>query len=108
MTTQIPTSWMELLSRRFRNVSDEYGPHSQAVASAFAVLDKLEWLAHVCEPVNAGTIVVVRSWEEALTIFDKDRRYNANGVSRRPASASMPCSSASPNGSPGGRRRAKT
>lgn len=84
MTTQTPTSWTELLSRRFRNVSDEYGPHSQAVASAFAVLDKMEWLQHVGEPVNSGTIVVVRSWEEALTIFGNDRRYNANGVLKAP------------------------
>lgn len=84
MTTQASTSWTGLLSRRFRNVSDEYGPHSQAVASAFAVLDKMEWLQHVGEPVNADTIVVVRPWDEALTIFGKDRRYNANGVLEAP------------------------
>lgn len=84
MTTQAPTSWTELLSRRFRNVSDEYGPHSQAVASAFAVLDKMEWLQHVGAPVNSRTVAVVRSWDEALTIFGTDRRYNANGVLEAP------------------------
>jgi len=92
MTPPIQTPWTVLLSRRFRNVAEEYGPHSQAVASAFAVLDKMEWLEHVGEPcleraggpVSDAGITIVRSWEEALTIFDEDSRYNANGVLEAP------------------------
>jgi hypothetical protein len=92
MTPSTQTSWTELLSRRFSNVKAEYGPHSQAVASAFAVLDKIEWLEHVGEPwlervddtATETSIVIVRSWDEALTIFGRDSRYNANGVLEAP------------------------
>jgi hypothetical protein len=92
MMPSIQIPWTDLLSRRFRNVNEEYGPHSQAVASALAVLDKTEWLEHVgepwlervSEPLHDTGVTVVRSWEEALTIFGKDRRYNANGVLEGP------------------------
>lgn len=80
MTTHTRTPWTELLSRRFSDVTDEYGPHSQAAVSAFVVLDKIEWLQRVGEPVMDNGIVIVQSWEDALTIFGEDRRYNANGV----------------------------
>src|ERR1044071_3334752 len=89
------TPWSGLLSRRFSNVKDEYGPHSQAVASALAVLDKTQWLEHVGEPWLErsdeldGGVTVVRSWEEALTIFGAYDRYNVNGILENPASASM-------------------
>jgi hypothetical protein len=91
MTPAIQTPWAVLLSRRFRNVDEEYGPQSQTVASALSVLDKTEWLQHVGEPwlervgepMTTG-VTVVRSWEEALTIFGKDRRYNANGILEMP------------------------
>lgn len=92
MTPSTLTPWSVLLSRRFTNVKDEYGPHSQVVASALMVLDKTEWLEHVGEPwlertdelAPDGGIAVVRSWEEALTIFGAYDRYNANGILEKP------------------------
>lgn len=86
MTTQTrtPTPWTELLSQHFNDVTDEYGPHSQAVVSAFAVLNKTEWLQRVGEPVDNSGIALVRTWEEALTIFGEGPLYNANGVLQGP------------------------
>lgn len=83
MTTTTRTPWIDLLSRRFSDVTDEYGPHSHAVVCAFAILDKIEWFEHVGEPIDGG-IAVIKTWEEALTIFGEDRRYNANGVLEAP------------------------
>lgn len=81
MTPQTPVPWTELLSRRFRDITDEYGPHSHEVVSAFMALDKTQWLQRVGEPVENSRIVVIHSWDEALTIFaSDDHRYNANGV----------------------------
>ena len=64
-------------------MSDEYGPHSQAVVSAFVVLDKIGCFERVGEPIINNDIVIVHSWEEALTIFTEDR-YNVNGVLQAP------------------------
>ena len=83
-STLIP--WTMLLSRRFNNVRDQYGPHSQAVASAFSVLEKTAWLQQVgmswleAEGSRSTEIALVHSWDEALTIFGNHPRYNANGV----------------------------
>ncbi len=77
-------SWEELLSPRLGQVTNLYGPHSQSVFSAFAVICDIEWLEHVGDPVTDSGIVVVQSWEDALIIFGGDRRYNANGVLRAP------------------------
>jgi hypothetical protein len=79
-----PIPWTELLSRRFDNVSDEYGPNSQEVASAFWVLSKTKWTEHAGEPISDEGITVVRSWDDALKILDRDlqtrdARYNAMG-----------------------------
>jgi len=79
-----PTPWMELLSRQFSNVHDEYGPNSQEVASAFWVLSRIKWLEHVGEPLNDDTITVVHSWNDALKIINRDLatrdpRYNIAG-----------------------------
>src|SRR5512140_1046259 len=67
---------------------DEYGPNSQAVASAFMTLDKMRWLEEVGTPWQANGslhgVAIVRSWDEALAIFDEDLRYNANGVLEAP------------------------
>lgn len=86
--------WTDMLSRHFSNVHDEYGPNSQLVASALVVLDKTRWLKRVGEPwleqvdasLDGDSVTVIRSWEEALTIFDEDSRYNANGVLEAPCS----------------------
>jgi hypothetical protein len=84
--TLIP--WMELLSKRWSNVRDEYGPNSQAVSSAFMALDKARWLERVGTLWQEGacltSVAIVRSWDEALTIFGEDLRYNANGVLEAP------------------------
>ena len=94
--TLIPTPWTDLLSQRFREVSEEYGPNSHAVVSALEALDETRWLERVGKPwlendgaIRATRVLVVRSWEEALTNFGKehrydDRRYNANGVLQAP------------------------
>lgn len=47
------TRWTKLLSKRWSNVCDEYGPNSQAVASAFVALDKARWLEGVENPSHA-------------------------------------------------------
>ena len=79
MTTQTPTPWTKLLSRRFRDVTDQYGPHTHAVFCVFAMLDKITWFKSVGQPVIDSGIAIVRSWDEALTIFT-EARYNCNGV----------------------------
>lgn len=87
MTSPTLTPWTELLSKRWSNVCDEYGPNSQAVASAFMTLDKTRWLEEVGRPWQERVIsdvTIVRSWDEALTIFAEDIRYNANGVLEAP------------------------
>src|ERR1044071_450856 len=87
MTSPTLIPWTELLSRRWSNVRDEYGPNSQAVASAFMTLDKTRWLEEVGRPWQERAIsdvTIVRSWDEALTIFAEDIQYNANGVLEAP------------------------
>src|SRR5882724_6431407 len=86
MVTSMPTSWMGLLSRRFRDVNEEYGPHSQTVASAFVSLGEIPWLEHIGEPVEDSHMMAVHSWDEALTIFDDEVRYNVNGLLQAPCS----------------------
>ena len=81
--TRAPTPWTELLSERFSDVGDEYGPHSHEAVCAFMILEDIEWLQRVGEPVTNNGIAIVRSWDEALTIFAEDR-YNCNGVLQAP------------------------
>jgi hypothetical protein len=81
-STRIP--WTELLSRRFDNVGDEYGPNSQEVAWAFWVLSKTKWTEHAGELLSDDGITIVHSWDDALKILDRDlqthdHRYNAMG-----------------------------
>lgn len=85
MPSILPT-WTDLLSQRFSNVHEEYGPNSQMVASALVVLDNTRWLKRVGEPLGGDGVMIVRSWDEALTIFDEDFRYNANGILDAPCS----------------------
>jgi len=77
------TPWMELLGRRFRDVGEQYGPNSQMVASAFAALSEVPWLERVGASFDGGGVSIVRSWDDALRIFD-DESYNANGVLQAP------------------------
>jgi len=80
---------------RLADSNEEYGPNSQAVASAFVALSKTPWLEHVGEPWlehvgapldNNNDVIVVHSWDEALAIFDDDLRYNVNGLLQAPCS----------------------
>jgi hypothetical protein len=91
MISSMLRPWTDLLSQRFSNVHDEYGPNSQAVASALATLDETQWLQRVGEPLpelmgklNGQGVILVKSWQEALTIFGEDLRYNANGILAAP------------------------
>lgn len=84
MMTLIPASWTALLSQHFHDVSDEYGPNTQAVASAFAILSKTPWLEHGGESMDDKRVTVVHAWSDVLTIFQGDQRYNVNGVLRAP------------------------
>lgn len=83
-TKRVP--WQDLLSKQFSNISDQYGPNSQAVASAMLVLRDISWFEHVGQPWLESTqgpldpVHIVKSWDEALKIFDDVPRYNANGV----------------------------
>lgn len=83
MSNQL-TPWSDLLSGRFSNVSDEFGPASQSIVSALTVINKTRWLQRVGEPVlgcaESSRLTIVQSWDEALTIFGDDNRFNANGV----------------------------
>lgn len=94
--TPLPTPWTDLLSRRTTNIKEAYGPNSRDVIAAFGALCDAAWLEHVgeswLERVGAhpeidaviDRVAVVRSWEQALTIFDEDPRYNINGLLQAP------------------------
>lgn len=97
MATSKLISWTKLLSRRFSDVADEYGPNSHAIVCALEAMGDTRWLQRVGEPwldmsgesSDENRVMVVRSWEEALTIFGTesrydDSRYNVNGVLQAP------------------------
>jgi len=77
-------SWTDLLSQHFRDVSDEYGPNSQAVASALVILSKTPWLERSGEPLDDNKVTVVQSWDDALVIFKEDPQYNLVGLLEAP------------------------
>jgi len=82
MPASTPTPWTELLSQRFGDITDEYGPHSQTVASAFATFSETRWLSRRGEFIGHVGVTRVETWSDALTIFREDGRYNVNGVLR--------------------------
>lgn len=90
--TPTPTPWTDLLSRRITNINEAYGPNSREVIAAFGALSEAAWLEHVGEPwmervgdhSDGDRVIVVRSWDQALTIFDEAPRYNINGLLQAP------------------------
>ena len=60
LSTLIP--WTDLLSHRFDDVREEYGPNSHAVVSALEALDETRWLERVGKPwlENDGAIRATR------------------------------------------------
>jgi hypothetical protein len=92
MSPSTHTTWSVLLSRRFTNVQEQYGPNSQIVASALMTLDKTQWLQHVGEPwlehvgEPSSEVTLVRSWDQALTIFGNYPQCNVNGILVAPCS----------------------
>jgi len=78
--------WHDLLSRD-QSSSDEYGPSSQAVISAFDALGNTEWLSHVGQPLPVDVnVVVMHSWDEALSVFDlPSNTYDVHGHLLQPA-----------------------
>ena len=70
-------AWQQLLGERWEGVQDEYGPHSQAVVSAFEALRGISWFNHVGEalpPEVDGEFV--SSWDAAIGAL----RRNEGGV----------------------------
>ena len=90
--TPMPTPWTDLLSRRVNNIKEAYGPNSRDVIGAFSALSETPWLERAGEPwpervdgrPDDGGVIVVHSWNEALTIFDDSLRYNINGLLQAP------------------------
>lgn len=81
------TPWTKLLSYRFDDVGDEFGPNSHEIVCALEALDEIEWLERAGDPLDDGRVVVVRSWEDALTVLYRDRgrgRYNVMGLLQAP------------------------
>src|ERR1041385_4602619 len=77
--TSTLTPWSDLLARPFRGGSDQYGPNSSIVMSAFGALSETPWLTRIGEPLEVEGIAIIKSWDEALSIFE-DSQYNLNGV----------------------------
>jgi hypothetical protein len=79
-------TWQELLGRQWEDVHDEYGPHSQAVVSAFDVLAQTRWFSRVGKRMRGSTATMVHSWQEALSIFEVDTGdYDISGHLNKPA-----------------------
>lgn len=81
------TPWTELLSHRFADVGDEYGPNSHEIVCALEAFDEIKWLARAGEPLEDGRVVVARSWEDALRILHAELgngRYNVMGLLQAP------------------------
>ena len=47
--------------------------------SAVDTLGALEWFSHVGEPLRDSRIVVVKTWQEALDIFERPDEYDVDG-----------------------------
>lgn len=81
-----PVRWQELLAARIRHTPEQYGPNTATIWSAVKALGDTPWFEHVGEPwmepapLPATQIVVVKSWDEALSIFTDFPKYNINGV----------------------------
>lgn len=87
MSLSTSTPWTQLLAHRFDDVSDEFGQNSHEIVCALEALDEIEWLRHAGDPLDDSRIVVVKTWENALTILYSERgcgRYNVTGVLQAP------------------------
>jgi hypothetical protein len=90
--TPMATPWIDLLSRRVSNIKEAYGPNSRDVIGAFSALSETPWLERAGEPWSERVdgrqdderVIVIHSWNEALTIFDDNLRYNINGLLQAP------------------------
>lgn len=78
-----PVPWPTLLSRRFDSVTDQFGPHSQAVAAAVTVMSELEWFAQLGQPLARSDVQVAESLRSAVELLS-DNRYNAAGILEAP------------------------
>jgi len=77
----VNASWQDLLPGdvEFEGVSeDDFGPRSHIVMSACKALLETPWFAHVGEPLPNATVVIVKSWEEALDWID-EHHVDGNG-----------------------------
>jgi hypothetical protein len=73
--------WSQLLGRKYESITDQYGPHSQQVASAFEILAETDWFSTVDEPLEpTASIVKVASWSEALAFYQGEMAYGGHPV----------------------------
>lgn len=75
-------SWLDILS----SPNEQFGPNSLHVYKALSVMENIEWLKHVGEPLQEpfANVTLVGSWDEALSIYapsDEDEaRYTNRGT----------------------------
>jgi hypothetical protein len=89
MTT--PTeSWRELLADQWEDVTDQFGPRSQAVWSAIEAICELRWFEQVGRPLEGAEVEFVDGWKRALSVFDDGGRYDLKGHLKDPVELVWP------------------
>ncbi len=78
-------TWRELLGvvREIQADPERFGPHTKALMSALAVLQRTRWYASVGTPSSFDAQVVrVRSWDEAWQVLGdmREERYAIHGT----------------------------
>jgi hypothetical protein len=63
-------SWQELLGDTWEDITDQFGPRSQALWSAVEVLSNTQWFSRVGKPLRGVDIERASSWSAALELFE--------------------------------------
>lgn len=74
-------AWKELLAfEEFDDVTDEYGPHTQAVVNGFETLDTISWFSAAgSEPPPGTDVEGVNTWGDALGHLTSSDQYGPHG-----------------------------